>query len=99
MCKIAKDLNIVGYGLKPKLHACDHISKDLKRQLLANVPRVLNPLIFSCEANESMVGHVSRISRRVSARTVNTRVLDRVCIKVKYLLSKGKLRPRHNKGR
>ena len=30
LAKASKDLSLVGYGLKPKLHACDHINKDLK---------------------------------------------------------------------
>ena len=84
----AKTLQICGYGLKPKLHACDHIAKDLDQQLKNNSPRVLNPMAFSCESNESMVGHVSRLARRVSSRTVSVRVLERVTIRVKSLILK-----------
>ena len=73
-------LNIVAYSLKPKLHAMRHIAGDIEKQLSRNSSKILNPLAFSCEANEDMVGHVARLSRRVSARTVNHRVFDRVCI-------------------
>ena len=66
-----------------------------KRQLQSKAPKVLNPLVFSCEANESVVGHVSRISRRVSSRTVSGRVLDRICIKTKLLAKKFKAKLRH----
>lgn len=92
----AQRLSIVAYGIKPKLHAIDHIIKDLKRQLDSGAPRVLNPMAFSCEANESIVGHVSRLARRVSSRLVGTRVIDRICIKTKSLIRKlkAKLRPR-----
>ena len=95
LAKMAKDLSVPAFGLKPKLHACDHISRDIKRQLQSKAPKVLNPLVFSCEANESVVGHVSRISRRVSSRTVSGRVLDRICIKTKLLAKKFKAKLRH----
>ena len=99
----SKSLRRVGYGLKPKLHACDHLSRDLERQLKSEAPRVLNPMAYSCEANESMVGHVSRLARRVSSRTVGYRVLERVRIKVKSMILKmksqlrfgRKLKPKH----
>ena len=97
LAKMAKDLSVPAFGLKPKLHACDHISRDIKRQLQSKAPKVLNPLAFSCEANESVVGHVSRISRRVSSRTVSGRVLDRICIKTKLLAKKFKAKLRHRR--
>ena len=97
----ARHLNIVAYGLKPKLHCLDHISKDLKKQIDFNAPRILNPMVFSCEANESVVGHLSRLARRVSSRTVSDRVIDRVCIKMKSEIMRykakaklGKMRPK-----
>lgn len=77
-----KRLNIVGFSLKPKLHCMRHIAHDMADQLKRG-PIILNVLAHSCEANEDTVGHVARLSRRVSARTVNDRVLDRVCIKMK----------------
>lgn len=97
LAKVSQDLSVVGFGLKPKLHACDHVQRDLRAQIIAGAPRVLNPMCWSCEANESIVGHVSRISRRVNSRTVSTRVLDRICIKVKNLAKKFKQRLRHER--
>lgn len=38
---------------------------------------MLNPMCWSCEVSESIVGHVSRISRPVNSRLLSTRVLDR----------------------
>ena len=99
LAREAKQLNVVSYGLKPKLHALDHIGKDLGKQLKDKAPLVLNPLAWSCEANESVVGHVSRLARRVDSRTCGTRVFDRLCIKVKGLLSKyGKFKKRCKHG-
>lgn len=94
LAREARLLRIVAYGLKPKLHAVDHINRDLQRQLNNGAPRVLNCMVFSCEANESVVGHVSRLSRRVSSRTVSHRVLDRICIKVKCLIRRWKAKLR-----
>lgn len=90
LAREAKTLNVVGYGLKPKIHALHHISREMKLQLGRKAPRILNPLVFSCEANESVVGHVARIARRVSARTVTTRVLERVGVRMKALIKKKK---------
>ena len=84
-------------GWSPSCTHVNHISRDIKRQLQSKAPKVLNPLAFSCEANESVVGHVSRISRRVSSRTVSGRVLDRICIKTKLLAKKFKAKLRHRR--
>lgn len=99
LAREAQRLNVVSYGLKPKLHSLDHIGKDIGKQLKDKAPLVLNPLAWSCEANESVVGHVSRLARRVDSRTCGTRVFDRVCIKVKGLLSKyGKFKTKNKYG-
>ena len=79
-------LGIAGYGLKPKLHGLHHLSKELASQLRSRAPRVLSPLSFNCEANEDLVGRVSRLARKVSSRTVNHRVFDRLLCKTKALL-------------
>ena len=72
-------LGVLGYGLKPKLHACDHIAKDLGRQLHANAPRVLSPMATSCESTESIIGHVSRLARHVFlTKQWTTWVMERV---------------------
>ena len=42
------------------------------------------PTVYSYEAYESVVGHVSRICQRVSSRTASHRVLDRIRIKMKW---------------
>ena len=81
-------LDLVAYSLKPKLHSMRHIAGDIENQLRSGAPKILNILAFSCEPNEDMVGHVARLSRRVSARTVNHRVFDRVCIRMKTLWKK-----------
>ena len=81
-------LGFAGFGLKPKLHGLHHVSKDMLSQLRSGSPKILNPLIWSCESNEDMVGRVSRLARKVSARLVNHRVFDRIMFKSKALLRK-----------
>ena len=84
----ARNLELAAFGLKPKLHGLHHVSKELLSQLRTNCPRVLNPIIYSCESNEDAVGKIARLSRRVSARRVNSRVLDRIMFKTKALLKR-----------
>ena len=83
-----RGLGFNGFGLKLKLHGLHHLSKDLLIQLRTKAKRILNPLCFSCEANEDEVGKVARLSRKVSSRLVNTRVFDRICFKTRALLRK-----------
>ena len=79
---------VFAYGLKPKIHALHHVNKELLRQLRLKVPLVLSPMIYSCESNEDNVGRISRLARRVSSRTCNARVFDRVMFKTKALLKR-----------
>ena len=99
LAREARNLKVVAYGLKPKLHAVDHINKDLRKQIKGKSPLILNPMAFSCEANESVVGHVSRIARRVNSRLASTRVLDRITIKVKSVVRKYKTQFKLRTGR
>ena len=84
----AHRLDWVAFGLKPKMHAMDHLNKELLRQLRQETPKLLNPMCYSCEANESVVGHVSRIARRVSSRTVSHCVLNRILARTKRVIKK-----------
>eukprot|EP00439_Symbiodinium_sp_Y106_P000021 s4575_g1.t1 len=58
---------VFAFGLKPKLHSLHHVNKDLLRQLRRKLPLILNPMIFSCEANEDAVGRLSRLARKAQA--------------------------------
>ena len=80
------NLQLACFGLKPKLHALHHMSRDLSRQLSRKAPLILSPLACNCEAHEDMVGRISRLARRVSSRTVNARVFERLLYKSKALV-------------
>ena len=47
---------------------------------------VINPLSTSVQVQEDFIGRPSRVSRRVDARTVHQRVLDRSLICVQQAL-------------
>ena len=81
----AKSLQIRAFGIKPKFHGLHHVSQEMLHALRGGAEWILSPLAFSCESNEDMVGKVSRLARRVSARLVNKRVLDRLMFKSKAL--------------
>ena len=85
----AKDMRVRAFALKPKFHGLHHVSQEMLR--------VLSPMAYSCESNEDMVGKVSRLARRVSARLVNKRVFDRVMFKTKALLRKSRFLKRKQK--
>eukprot|EP00435_Cladocopium_sp_Y103_P074682 s2_g50.t1 len=62
--------------LQPKLHVLHHCFLSLIHFGQQNIA-VLSPLAFSVQPDEDFVGRPSRLSRRVSARTVIDRVLTR----------------------
>lgn len=64
------------FVFKPKLHYFHHVLTDINLTL-ANGGKPLNPLAYSCAMAEDFIGAASRISRRVSARTTQLRVLQR----------------------
>ena len=86
----AMQLGIRSFILKPKSHALHHIAIELRRQLLCGAPLVLNPESTATEMNEDYIGRVARLSRRVSARVVDKRVISRVLLKYRDFTTKGR---------
>ena len=81
MARKCLELRIPGYMMVPKLHAWDHDMRSLKAQLDdPSCDAILSPGMYLCEADEDYIGQVSRISRRVSARTVCLRTLERYLV-------------------
>ncbi|CAE7946749.1 unnamed protein product [Symbiodinium sp. KB8] len=93
----AKTMQIRAFGLKPKFHSLHHVSKDMLEALRGGAERVISPLAYSCESNEDMVGKISRLARKVSARLVNKRVYDRLMFKTKVLLRRAGFLKRQRK--
>ena len=77
-------LNFTGYGMKSKFHLIAHTKHEIA--VLLDKPGcdfVLNPLIYSGEMNEDVVGKLSRLSRRVSSRLTSKRTLQLYLCKAK----------------
>ena len=66
------------YNLTPKLHYYHHVVMELfTMSQNAALERVFNPLCNSTAQCEDFIGHISRLSRRVSAKQPHTRTLRR----------------------
>ena len=64
---------------KPKIHYFHHLMLDMKSNII-NGNKPINCLAFSCSQAEDFIGRTSLLSRRVSAMTTETRVLQRYLI-------------------
>ena len=74
------------FALRPKAHSLHHILYSIKKVLdQPHAKYVLSPSVFLCENNEDWIGRISRLSRRVSARTVGMRVVQRYLIHMHIL--------------
>ena len=82
------DRSVTGFRLRPKLHYMGHIILDQQMQLGRGAEYTLSPAIALCEQNEDFIGRLSRVSRRVAARTCSLRTVQRYLVKVRVLLEK-----------
>ena len=74
------------YAKKSKQHMICHAKQDVLRWLSDRSIQFLpNPQIWGCEANEDVIGKISRLSRRVSHQQVCLRTLQLYLIKCKSL--------------
>ncbi|CAE7484656.1 unnamed protein product [Symbiodinium sp. CCMP2592] len=64
------------FTLQPKLHPFHHFAIDLLRAANGGY-ECLNPLVFSTQMSEDLVGRPSRLSRRVAPRLAVQRTLER----------------------
>ena len=65
------------FGIIPKLHYFHHACNNIKLQLdNPECVLILSPYAWTCEMDEDFVGHVSRLSRRVSIRTYALRTIQ-----------------------
>ena len=77
-----------GWGLKPKLHYLKHVQLELLDAARANHSFILNPMLFGCEQNEDLIGRVCTLSRKVSSRLMQQRVLECFLVKAGILLKR-----------
>lgn len=66
------------FNLIPKLHYLHHIMEDLRRAAEnSTISMVYNPVGNCTSQCEDFIGHVARLSRRVSPKAPHSRVLRR----------------------
>ena len=81
LARTALNLNLSFFAMKPKFHGMKHIAFQLRETLLTPAPRILNPVVYSCDTNEDSVGKLCSLALIVSTRTINRRVLQRSFLK------------------
>ena len=64
------------FVFRPKIHYYHHIVLEMRSTVTQN-KKPLNPLAYSCSQAEDFIGRASLLSRRVSALTTETRVVQR----------------------
>lgn len=74
--KISMDLSRLLFIQMPNYHRLHHIFHQMREQARVN-DYVLSPLLVATQSDEDFIGRPSRISRRVSARTIVQRTLQR----------------------
>lgn len=78
------------YPLYPKLHIYHHALVKLKVDA-EEKSKAINPLVWSCQMDEDIVGRASRLSRRVSIRTVMKRTFERYLVQAYEAFQKAEL--------
>ena len=79
---------VSGFRLRPKLHYMMHLLIPLQADIDSGKPFALNAAIWLCEADEDYIGRISRVSRRVHARTATVRTTQRYLVRVRLLFDK-----------
>lgn len=74
------------FGLKPVLHLFAHIVHSALQQFKRNSSGVVNPISEATFMSEDLVGRVSRLSRRVSAKQHGHKIMSRVMVAMHYHL-------------
>ena len=73
LARTAYDRQLALWVYMPKAHASHHIFDALTENLQYHI----NPLCFGVQVSEDYIGRKSRLARRVDARQVMARVLER----------------------
>ena len=74
--EIAYDWGLTRFKLQPKFHMLGEVLYEMRARRNAG-HAVINPLSFSTQLDEDLVGRVSAFSRVVSSRTIHERTLSR----------------------
>ena len=77
-----------GFRLRPKIHYYHHLLYDVQLQLRSCAEFIYSAATWLCESNEDFIGRISRVSRRVAARTAGLRTTQRYLVKMRALLKR-----------
>eukprot|EP00435_Cladocopium_sp_Y103_P057223 s221_g19.t1 len=86
LAKTAFSLNKALYKLKPKAHAFAHLVLQMLVQFKQDRSCVCNCVAFSTFMCEDFVGHIARLSRRVSAKVRGKKVIFRYLVALRRAL-------------
>ncbi|CAK9101825.1 Uncharacterized protein SCF082_LOCUS47603 [Durusdinium trenchii] len=86
LAKMAFSLKKALYKLKPKAHAFAHLVLEMLTQHRHDRTSVLNCVAFSTFMCEDFVGHVARLSRRVSPKVQGRKVIFRYLVALQRAL-------------
>ena len=75
----AHSMNLCRYKLAPKLHIFWHFLWQLDQDR----PFTLNPLSYSCQMDEDLVGRTSALSRKVDVRSVHIQTIRRILVSLR----------------
>ena len=88
MANFCSSKKVAGYRLRPKLHYMHHMLYGAQKQLEAGASFIFSSSVDLCEQNEDFIGRISRVSRRVAARTAGLRTTQRYLVKVRAVLQR-----------
>lgn len=82
------------YAMVPKLHMLAHCAHDLSQQAAGPAEWLINPISATCQVQEDFIGRPSRLSRRVSVRSIHKSLLMRSLITYQQCLKDAEKDPR-----
>ena len=88
MATFCMEQRVAGFRLRPKIYYFHHLVYELQVQLRSDSEYIFSAATYMCEQNEDFIGRLSRISRRVAARTAGLRSTQRYLVKVRCLLER-----------
>ena len=88
MASYCMEQRVAGFRLRPKIHYFHHLLYEVQLQLVSKPEFVMSAAVYMCEQNEDFIGRLSRVSRRVAAKTAGLRSTQRYLVKARCLLER-----------
>ena len=88
--KLCLEQGLQRFGLMPKLHFLHHLAFNLKAEA-ERAPWAISPLAYSVQMEEDFIGRPCRLSRRVDARSIHRRLLERSLLNTQQALEEASM--------